>query len=1211
MGWWRKGSGSTRSGGANGDGEAAIVDAPGKATRRELEALFSFSRKLVGAAGLGEVAQALFRAADDLLGFDEAVLLTIDDAQERATGVVAMSGIDVGIDRFVVDLHDDTSAIARVVRDRAPHRVLDGERERLHHRELAELLGLRSAVYVPLQTSGGVIAVAVFGTRDVRPIRREEVELVQKLASDAAVAIERARFAQALRDVGERELVVAGLARHIRETLDPAEVLRVAAGELGEQTDADRVLIRTLWSDEVDALSCTWTREGGVVIEPFDDRDLRGSARLAIDDQQTVPARADRGAAAGTEVSLPLVHREQVLGVLTLDRNHSAFDVAEQRLIELVAIEIGAVLEYVRLHQGGRRHLEEQVALARAAQTLTADLRFDRVIEHLVDEVVKVLRTNSAAFYAYDREERTLTLLAAHGEAERRAVGETMGLVGLAGRVVQSGVSQYTNAYAHDLEGDIHPAFEQVTRAMSVPVRWQGDLRGVVSVASRDTARLFTQHDVALLETFADLASLALHNADAYGANSRQARIQAGFYRISQILGSSLSRAETLDALAQAATEALDGAWSIVVGGDGVTEELHVEGSYGAPAEVLASLSTPDRLRDTPATLALSFRRVVTSRTVRDDDRLGVPWRALMDEAGIESHLAVPVSVHGRHSASVVVCFDRQVRFGDEELVVGGNLGSAAAAALERAGLFENEQRARRLAEVLAEVSGLLADTLKAQEVLERIVEQTAVLIGVDACALAVVQRAPGTPFGEERGDDDALQLVVHSAAGADDSLVAALQNSPVGGLVEEVARGAGAVGVEDLASETDAQPLRGEQFASFLGVPLLHPRGALIGVLSAYCRRRRPWTEAEVSALESFASTAAIAIRNAELYQGIKRERDTIETLLASIAEGIVATDGNGRVTLWNSAAESITGVTREQAVGRAWRDVLGLDADTVVDDGTATISARPSGSQMYLSVTASKLRDRGRDSGAIYAFRDVSAGYALDQLKADFVSTVSFRFRTPLTSISGFAKTLLRDDLELGDADRRVFLEYIASETDRLTEIVEDLLEVARIDDGSVEVHLRDCDIAEVVGDVAARCAEAHPNHRIDVMRISPDVASELVARADVEKLEAVLENLVDNAVGLTPEGGDVMVEAHRDNGSVQIRVTDTGGGMAPNEQKHMFTKFSMSPHTNASGRRGSGLRMYISRGLVSAMGGRIWVSSQSGTGSTFTVELPAARD
>jgi len=258
--------------------------------------------------------------------------------------------------------------------------------------------------------------------------------------------------------------------------------------------------------------------------------------------------------------------------MVALERPHLPFEPAEVRLIELIGVEIAAAIEYMRLHHGGRQHLDEQLALARAAQALTADLRFDRVLEHIVDEVVKLLHTTSAAFYTYDRDARLLTLRAAFGESERQAIGQTMGLVGLAGRVITSGVSQITNEYEALLDGEYHPAFEGVQRAISVPVRWQGDVRGVVSVAARDLTRKFTAHDVALIEAFADLASLALHNADAYLAHSRQARIQAGFYRISQVLSSSLSRTQTLAALAQAATEALDGDWSMVIGGDDLDE---------------------------------------------------------------------------------------------------------------------------------------------------------------------------------------------------------------------------------------------------------------------------------------------------------------------------------------------------------------------------------------------------------------------------------------------------------------------------------------------------------------------------------------------------------------------------------------------------------------------------------------------------------------
>jgi GAF domain-containing protein len=304
-----------------------------------------------------------------------------------------------------------------------------------------------------------------------------------------------------------------------------------------------------------------------------------------------------------------------------IERAAHRFEAAEIRLIELIAVEIAAAIEHVRLYQGSRRHLDEQLALARAAQSLTADLRFDRVIEHMVAEVVKLLRTESASFYVYDRELGSLTLSAGFGEQESAAIGEQVGLKGLAGRVVQSGVSQLTNTYQRDLGEDIHPVFAEVQRAIAVPVRWQGDLRGVISVADRDQLREYTARDQSLLEAFADLASLALHNADAYSNHSRQARIQAGFYRISQVLSASLSRPATLAALAQAATEVLDGDWAVVVGGTGVDEDLHLEGSWLAPEDVVSALGETRAFEESATALAMTLGRVVTSRHVRTDER--------------------------------------------------------------------------------------------------------------------------------------------------------------------------------------------------------------------------------------------------------------------------------------------------------------------------------------------------------------------------------------------------------------------------------------------------------------------------------------------------------------------------------------------------------------------------------------------------------------
>jgi K+-sensing histidine kinase KdpD len=1187
------------------------------AARRE-DAVFEFSRQLVGAAGVAEIAQALFRTIDDLFEVDRCVLLAIDEDAGRAHGVAAMGGMDVEVGAISIDLADDQSAVARVVRDRVPHRVLDAKSETLHNSQVAGVVGnAGSAVYFPLRTSGGVIGVAVIATGTLRAFRREEVDFVQKLANDSAVAIERARFAQQLRDVGERELIVASVARAVRESLDPDEVLRVAARELGEQTDADRVVVAMRWSEGLDGREAIWAAHA-LDVRHFDEAELPASARLAIEDEQPVSARAEQSAPAGTEVALPLRHRDDVLGVLVLDRAHHAFEPTEVRLIELIAVEIAAAIEHVRLYQGSRRHLDEQLALARAAQSLTADLRFERVLEHIVAEVSKLLRSESAAFYVYDREQGTLTLSAAFGDAERQAVGEQVGMKGLAGRVVQSGVSQLTNDYERDLGPDIHPVFRGVRRAMAVPVRWQGDLRGVISVGVFEQRRSLSERDQSLLEAFADLASLALHNAEAYSNHSRQARIQAGFYRISQVLSASLSRPATLEALAQAATEVLDGDWAVVIGGGADDEDAqHVESSWLAPEDVVDGLRDADAFAESTANLARDLRRVVTSRAIINDERLGPKWRALMGTVGVSSQLAVPVQVHGRHSATVVVCFRTPVRFGDEELVVANNLATAATAALERAGLFENERRTRRLSEVLADVSALIAETLKAQTVLDRIVDQAAVLLEVDACSLAIAgetaaraaasDRDPVAGNGASSGVGGATvnlaELRVHSAAGRDESLVAALMASPIGGLVEEVARSRRSVTVVEHASEGAAQSNAGERYEGFLGVPLRHPRGHLIGVLSVYSRRHRTWSGAEVASLESFASSAAIAIRNAELYDNIRRERERLQILLESIGEGIVATDSGGRITIWNRAATELTGIEETQATGRQWRDVFGLATDTVVEEGQAVVECRPSGAPMFLSFTSSRLKGAGDAPGGwIHAFRDVSATYTLDRLKSDFVSTVSYVLRTPLTSIYGFASTLLRDDLEFPEADRRVFLEYIATETERLTGIVDDLLQVSSIDAGSVEVHVADVDVSDVLRDAVGRARDRGARRHITI-----DGEAGLSVRADAEKLETVLANLVDNAARFTPDGGEVRVGVGVDGEHVRIDVRDSGAGISPAEQKQLFTKFYVSP--GASGIAGSGLGLYISKGLVDAMGGRIWVSSTLGEGSTFTVELPAA--
>jgi signal transduction histidine kinase len=219
---------------------------------------------------------------------------------------------------------------------------------------------------------------------------------------------------------------------------------------------------------------------------------------------------------------------------------------------------------------------------------------------------------------------------------------------------------------------------------------------------------------------------------------------------------------------------------------------------------------------------------------------------------------------------------------------------------------------------------------------------------------------------------------------------------------------------------------------------------------------------------------------------------------------------------------------------------------------------------------------------------------------MKSDFVSAVSHELRTPLTSIYGFAETLLRRDIDFQDSERQTFLGYIASESERLTRIVDALLNVARLDTGDLVVQLEPTDVGRVVSDTVS-AVEANGHEFVVELEDGG-----LEAQADPDKLRQVLAQLVENAVKFSPGGGVVRVEARRVPDAVEITVADEGVGIPASQQGRIFTKFFRVADDQA----GTGLGLFIAQGLVSAMGGRMWVDSEEGRGSRFTFELPATR-
>jgi PAS domain S-box-containing protein len=405
------------------------------------------------------------------------------------------------------------------------------------------------------------------------------------------------------------------------------------------------------------------------------------------------------------------------------------------------------------------------------------------------------------------------------------------------------------------------------------------------------------------------------------------------------------------------------------------------------------------------------------------------------------------------------------------------------------------------------------------------------------------------------------------------------------------------------------ADPLLAAGYASCVAVPLVGAEGAVHGVLSVYCRVPRDWREEEIEALGAFGGNASAALSSAELYQSVALEKERSVAILANIADGIVAVDRDGAVVLWNAAAERITGVPTEEALGRPPAEVLQreLESGEAAPAGERLVPLRRGGEEIWLSLTEAVMRDpAGAVAGRIFAFRDISAERVVEEMKSEFVANVSRELRSPLTSIYGFAETLLRDDVLFGEEERATFLSYIASEAGRLTAIVDRLLAVARLDSGDLQVQISATDVGAVAAEVvsAAKQSLTLNGHELE-LELPPEP---LTVDADREKLRQILMDLVENAVKYSPSGGTVRVSAQRRDDSVEVSVADEGIGIPQAEQTRIFAKFYRAESRGrdlASG--GTGLGLFIAKELLAAMRGRIWVSSREGEGSTFSFALP----
>jgi PAS domain S-box-containing protein len=433
--------------------------------------------------------------------------------------------------------------------------------------------------------------------------------------------------------------------------------------------------------------------------------------------------------------------------------------------------------------------------------------------------------------------------------------------------------------------------------------------------------------------------------------------------------------------------------------------------------------------------------------------------------------------------------------------------------------------------------------------------------------------------------------------------------------------------------SDTEAEntlpriKLRGRAagYRSVLAIPL-NTQYAPPSALLVFRPEPYIFSQREIDLLLSFANHATMAIENATLYarsdMRLQEQTRRIEALIQSLHDGLILENLEGRVIYANRRVSELIGLSPEEIsgahvdkiferllqltgqperIGQAIRATLDNPEETSVD-----IECEVKGQPVTIRIQTFKVTDSQDVSiGRGQILLDVTQDREIDRMKSRLVSTVSHELRTPLAAIKGYVTTLLAKDVHWDQASQQEFLEVILAETDRLTSLVNDLLDLSKIEAGNMALRYSECNLFEMAQS-AARHAYPSPAGRLH-LNVPADLPDLLVDR---RLIEAVLRNLIENSVKYAGEQSQIFVHASLENGHAIVQVEDEGPGFPSAQSGAIFEDFSRLENADPFAVPGFGLGLSICRGFVRAHGGDIWVESES-RGACVTFSLPLSSE
>jgi len=413
----------------------------------------------------------------------------------------------------------------------------------------------------------------------------------------------------------------------------------------------------------------------------------------------------------------------------------------------------------------------------------------------------------------------------------------------------------------------------------------------------------------------------------------------------------------------------------------------------------------------------------------------------------------------------------------------------------------------------------------------------------------------------------------------------------------------------------------RAEGYRAILAVPL-NTQYAPPTALLVFHPQPHEFSHNEIQLLSNFANQATMAIENAVLYERsdmrLQEQTRRLEALIQSLQDGLILSNLSGAVVYANRRVGELANLSPKELSGSPTDQVL----SRIVDNASESKNVRKDilnifdrknerrvelallvlGRTVYVRLDTFDVTDTNNiPIGRGLILHDITADLELDRMKSSLVSTVSHELRTPLAAIKGYASTLLAEDVEWDKASQREFLSIISNESDRLTSLVNNLLDLSRIEAGSLMLSRDECDLDESIQRAAGQ-AQLQPGNRLEV-RIEADLPT---LYADRPRLETILRNLIENSVKYAGEQATIHVDVNKQGEQIVFRVSDNGPGIPEEESQRIFESFYQVNASLARISSGAGLGLAICQGLVRAHGGEIWVEKQK-RGACIAFSIP----